>query len=313
MTKPSPLRRVFNQVDLIAKLGLAGWTAYRFQRLCLRLFPGESDLITELGPAGWIAYRLQKSRHDRARPGAIVEFTSKHAKYPLKCRSHTSDINMFRMILIDREYACLDEVADPGLIIDCGANAGYSSAYFLSRFPHCDLIAVEPYPPNFDILQLNLAPYGGRAKPILAAVWSHPTRVTGSEIKYRSGLEATKQVRECRADEDDGLPAFDIGSLLRDSGHDRIAILKIDIEGAEAVVFSHNYEDWIDKVDNLVIELHDDSSFGNGSEVFARAIDGRGFCVSRWWELTVCKRVSPDDRRALGSSSIGRAASDTSC
>jgi FkbM family methyltransferase len=290
MTSPGPAKRLANQFVLASRLGPGGWASYRLRRLCARLFPSEQALISELGVAAWASHRRQRARHDLARPGQIVELDSKLVKYPLKCRAHTSDINIFRMILIDREYSCLDDVTDPGLIIDCGANVGYSSAYFLSRFPRCDLIAVEPFPPNFDVLRLNLAPYGERAKPMLAAVWSHPCRVTPSEIKYRSGLEASKQVRECRPGEEGGLPAVDVGSLLRDSGHDRISILKVDIEGAEAVVFSSNYQGWIDKVDNLVIEIHDDSGFGDCSEIFSRAIAGRGFDVSRCGELTVCKR-----------------------
>ncbi|CAN5382113.1 hypothetical protein BH10PLA2_BH10PLA2_26230 [soil metagenome] len=64
----------------------------------------------------------------------------------------------------------------------------------------------------------------------------------------------------------------------------------MDIEGAEAQVFSENYESWIDYVDNIVIELHDDTAFGNASSIFTKAIAGRSFTVSRCGELTVCKR-----------------------
>jgi FkbM family methyltransferase len=295
--------RLAKEFSLISTKGIAGWAAYRLERLCCHIFPEEREFVSALGLAGWISNRRERSRHDRAQPGEIVEFTSRHAKHPLKCRARTSDINMFKMIMVEREYSCLDDITEPDLIIDCGANVGYSSAYLLSRFPRCDLIALEAYPPNFDVLRLNLIPYGARAKPMLAAVWSHPTCVTSLEVKYRSGLEATKQVRECRPEEEGGIPAIDIGNLLRDSGHHRIAILKVDIEGAEAVVFSStsNYEGWLDQVDNLVIELHDDSNFGNSSEIFSRAIAGRGFDVSRYGELTVCKR------RGLGEHTRGPA------
>jgi hypothetical protein len=82
----------------------------------------------------------------------------------------------------------------------------------------------------------------------------------------------------------------DIESLLQRSGHDRVSILKIDIEGSEAVVFSDHHATWIDRVDNIVIEIHDDSVFGHCSAVFARAIANREFNVSRSGELTVCRR-----------------------
>ena len=51
------------------------------------------------------------------------------------CRAHTSDLGVFRQIFIDREYRCLDDVQEPRLIVDCGANVGYASAYFLARHP----------------------------------------------------------------------------------------------------------------------------------------------------------------------------------
>jgi len=84
--------------------------------------------------------------------------------------------------------------------------------------------------------------------------------------------------------------AVDIGTLLRESGMERVSILKIDVEGAEAIIFSANYEAWINNVDNIVIELHDDSDFGESSKVFFDAISGRSFEVSRSGELVVCRR-----------------------
>jgi hypothetical protein len=42
----------------------------------------------------------------------------------------SSDLHVFRQIFVEREYGCLDDLADVRLIIDCGANAGYSSGSF---------------------------------------------------------------------------------------------------------------------------------------------------------------------------------------
>ena len=80
----------------------------------------------------------------------------------------------------------------------------------------------------------------------------------------------------------------DIETLLLDSGYARISILKVDIEGAEAAVFSSNYQHWIKKVDNLVIELHDEQC----SSIFLEAISAENFVVSHCDELTVCKRAA---------------------
>ena len=83
-----------------------------------------------------------------------------------------------------------------------------------------------------------------------------------------------------------------LGAFSANRGTKEFSILKVDIEGAEAVVFSKNYESWIDRMDNIVIEIHNASSFGNCAEVFGKAIAGRGFSMTQCEELTVCKRLA---------------------
>jgi FkbM family methyltransferase len=209
----------------------------------------------------------------------------KHAKYPLTCRASTSDIHVFGQIFIEREYSCLDHLSNVDLVIDCGANVGYSSAYFLTHFPNCRIISIEPDPANFALLETNLAPYKERVEIVHSGLWSHSV---GLKIHYGEDAWAT-QVRECKPDEAPDIQATDIATLLKESGKERISILKIDIEGAEAIVFAENYESWLPYVDNIVIELHDNTSFGRASDVFFKAISNRPFDISGYGELTVCK------------------------
>lgn len=194
-------------------------------------------------------------------------------------------------IFSGREYECLDDFSQPGLIIDCGANVGYSSAYFLSKHPNAYVVAVEPDPDNFTVLKRNLAPYGDRVNVVRAGIWSHTAALAMAQEVYRDGRAWTRQVRVCDPREKGGFAGIDIGSLLASTGYMRISILKVDIEGAEAVVFANNYETWINLVDAIAIELHDDSTFGRGSEVFLSAISGRGFEISHSGELTICRRA----------------------
>ena len=254
-------------------------------------FPNPLRSIFNQGLANYLHLRRQRRKLARKWDKSTLPFYARHARHPLACRGLTPDLKVFSQIFLFREYSCVDSVKKAGLIIDCGANAGYSSAYFLSRHPSAELIAVEPDPENFALLNDNLRPYGSRVRTVQSAIWSHPTRLMLSETPYRDGLEWARQVRECQPSETGGFLATDIGTLLRESGHDRISILKIDIEGAEGVVFARNYESWIDRVDALVIELHDDTIFGDNRSVFHRAIAGHGFAVSEYGELTVCKRM----------------------
>jgi hypothetical protein len=76
---------------------------------------------------------------------------------------------------------------------------------------------------------------------------------------------------------------------LVESGFERVSILKIDIEGAEAEVFAAECS-WLERIDTLAIELHEDSMFGNGRAVFTQAIADTDFELSTRGDLTICQR-----------------------
>ena len=244
--------------------------------------------LTSVGCWAAVEYLIQ--RWHWSVPGSVFRIHPRATMHPLFGRAGSSDIHAFAQIFIHREYGCLDDLKDVRLVVDCGANIGYSSAYFLSRHPNSRLIAVEPDPENFAMLRRNLAPYGSRVNLIHAGVWSHSTRLTLVESRYRDGREWTKQVRISQPGDKADIEGVAIETLLASSGQKQISILKIDVEGAEAVIFSENCGSWLEKVDTIAIELHDDSVFGKASEVFFTAIEDRNFHVSRSGELTVCRK-----------------------
>jgi FkbM family methyltransferase len=238
---------------------------------------------------GWMAaahYAVQRVRME-LRPPKELRLYSKHSRYPLYARSGTSDVDVYQQVFLWREYQCLDHVRKASLIVDCGANVGFASAYFLSRFPEAHVIAVEPDAGNFAQMQRNLAPYAGRVTALKTGVWSHPARLVMSSDSWGDDREWARTVREARPGESGGMEAVDIETLLAESGRPRISILKIDIEGAEKVVFDGPCP-WLRYVDNMVIELHNRDC----EAVFHRAIADAGFAVSKWKtaQLTVCTR-----------------------
>lgn len=256
----------------------AGWS--RFRDLCEAI--GVRDTI-EFAIYRHYGHMLGGRREHWIRP--------KKTDHPLCVRFDTSDICVFNQIFLKREYSCLSDLRDVSLIIDCGANVGYSSAWFLSRFPHSRVVAVEPDPANFQMLERNLTPYGNRVRLICAGVWSHTAPLVIRQEKYRDGGEWARQVRLAAPDEKADVTGVDIEALLAKTGSSRVSILKIDIEGAEAVVFSKGYEKWLPQVDAIAIELHDDSAFGNASQIFSAAVAGQGFRISRIGDLTICRRA----------------------
>src|SRR5262245_51635214 len=110
-----------------------------------------NDVASALGPRVAFQYMIQRRR--RSKSDAVFRIHPRSSMYPLFGRRSSSDVEVFHQVFIEREYKCLDDLSDVGLIIDCGANVGYSSAYFLSKHPTSRIIAVEPDPDNFAMLR----------------------------------------------------------------------------------------------------------------------------------------------------------------
>jgi FkbM family methyltransferase len=222
-------------------------------------------------------------------PPLTIRIRTPHARHPLYCRMGTSDLYVLWQIFRDREFACLDDMPQATTIVDCGANVGYACAYFLSRFPEAQLIAVEPDAGNFAILQKNLKPYGARVTAIQAGIWFRraglrvtvPKTVDG--IVGWWGLRVEEAVPGTPAD----VEAITIGEVIAQTGAPRISLLKIDIEGAEEQVFALGDCGWLPLVDNLTIELHGEKR----AQAFRKAIEGQNFAVAQCGELTVCRRA----------------------
>lgn len=228
-------------------------------------------------------------------PG-LLQLRSPELRHPVGARTRSSDPQVFIQVVLDREYSPISDLPAVESVIDLGANVGYSSAFFLSRYPAARCVAVEPDPANFALLSRNLAPYGDRAVCVRGGAWNRRCHLALSESVYRDGAEWTRQVRECTDGTAGSFPGFDVPSLMDMIGARRISILKVDIEGAEAVVFDGTCASWIDSVDNLAIELHDDSEFGMCSPVFWRAVADRGFSFARSGELVIARRQAASGR-----------------
>ena len=114
-----------------------------------------STALKNLGLVSFLNFEYQR----RVKHRDPFRLSSKKLRFPVSVRPGTSDLSVFYQIFVFNKYRCVSGLRSPGLIVDLGANVGYSSAYFLSRFVDCSVIAVEPDPANFAELKKNVAPY----------------------------------------------------------------------------------------------------------------------------------------------------------
>ncbi len=229
-------------------------------------------LVSNLGFSAALGYVVNWLNLAAARPTKtpFLIMRSKRAAHPLRCRGF-ADLAAFDRVFLQRRYGCVDMIRDAGLIVDCGAHVGYASAYFLTRFPDASLIALEPDPDHFAVLQANLAPFGDRVRLVNGAIWSHPAEMVLTEPSSRESRPGKARVRLPLPGETPSVTAQDLATLLEQNGRGRVSLLRMNVGGAEAVVFRFGFQAWIDKVDCLVVDLHGEESRSAFEEAMGRA------------------------------------------
>jgi FkbM family methyltransferase len=152
------------------------------------------------------------------------------------------------------------------LIVDAGANVGYSTLYFADQFPDATVIAVEPDDECVALIRRHCA---GNPRIIIvhAALWSHEN---GVRIDNQ---EADSWAR--RVSEGGITPSLTLRSLLGMVPNARPLLLKLDIEGAEAEVCQASPEQ-VARFPCIMIEPHDWMLPGTAClDALYRAVAGR--------------------------------------
>jgi FkbM family methyltransferase len=224
-------------------------------------------------------------------PGPVVwHVRLNQVAHPLQARLRgSSDMLVFEQIFIHQQYSCLRELKEPSLVLDLGANVGFSAVYFLSVFPRARVVAVEPDAGNVAICRGNLSPYGDRVLLLHGAAWSRPATLRLLKGTFRDGREWTYQVDELIEEERTfvGVQGWDVGSLIDMSGGQYVDLLKVDIERAELSVFSASASSWLHRVRNICIELHGKDC----EEVFFAALKDFDYELEHSGELTICRNL----------------------
>jgi FkbM family methyltransferase len=215
-------------------------------------------------------------------PSKTFRLRPKNCRYPIEIRHGTSDKYVAIEVLAHRQYAALQSLIDVKTVVDAGANVGTASVFFLSAFPNCRVVSLEPDPGNFSVLEHNLAPYGDRAKAIQIALWGTDEALAISRGGFRDGAEWSFQVTKTEQGNSAEVRGTTISALVEELGWNTIDILKIDIEGAEREVFSAIDTAVLNRIRTIAVELHDSEA----RRVFERAMAPFGNSRKQIGEVT---------------------------
>lgn len=155
------------------------------------------------------------------------------------------------------QYHFVASTATP-FIIDCGANIGLSALYFKQLYPHAHILAFEPNPATFQLLQRNVEQNGLKDVQLVnAAVAQYEGALDFFVSKDHTAPWAScdTAVRNAsygpKASETIQVPTVMLSSFLDQC----VDFLKIDIEGMETSVIKE-IENHLYLVKELRIEFH---------------------------------------------------------
>jgi FkbM family methyltransferase len=212
-----------------------------------------SKYIQELGVYKGIVVFLKCVFYRICRTSKLQRVLLANHSRHLVFRLGTSDVEVFENVFFDREYDLSYFKLHPLVIFDVGANIGFTSVFFANRYPMADIFAVEPEKGNFDILSINVSNYP-KIKPINNALWFKPGEV---QLVDQNADKWAFQFTDQITNHSNSANAITMDQLLVMANVNSIDILKIDIEGAEFELFTHNCDSWLVKVKVMIIELHD--------------------------------------------------------
>lgn len=162
-------------------------------------------------------------------------------------------VYLFEEIFMQQLYFFESDKKNP-FIIDCGSNIGMSVFYFKWLYPDCRIIAFEPDPTTFAMLEKNIQAAGFQNVELRnEAVLDYEGKVDFYKNEGHEGSLIMGVYQSRGADTAHSMPCVSLSRFLQAS----VDFLKMDIEGAELKVFRdlESQQD-LGKIKQMVIECH---------------------------------------------------------
>src|SRR3990170_6304041 len=170
--------------------------------------------------------------------------------HPISVRLGTSDLSVFQEVFLDQAYDLAFLNLNPRVIIDGGANVGFTSIFLAHTYPQARVFSIEPEKSNFQMLLTN-AKSCPSIIPVHAALWTTEGKLQIANPNAEKWAFQVTNWRKGKAVET--INALTIDTLLELAKTNVIDILKLDIEGAEIELFSANYENWLQKTNVIIM------------------------------------------------------------
>lgn len=188
------------------------------------------------------------------------------------------------------------------IVIDIGANTGVFTV-FAASITHNTVLAFEPFPDTFEVLQRNIAANNlqhviascaamsgkvGFAKLFLNPHDSRQNLLTehifheniehfqaSEDLNYlKSGIEQSKNYIE--------VPTTTLPAIMDRHQIEQIDFLKLDCEGSEGSILNSTPKEYLKRVRKIAMEFHDHLSLLNHNQI-QKLLEETGFTTKLEW------------------------------
>jgi len=202
-----------------------------------------------------------------------------------------SDYLVFQQIFNHREYDVIVKLfalnhgfSPQKIIIDAGANVGYTTAYLSESLKKPTIFAIEPSGKNAEIFKLNAAGFANNSK--ITLYQKALSEKKGMRYELERDFRDGKDWSITTAENDLGtVEGISIAEIISTNSLSHISLLKIDIEGAERFIFKMDNDFSYLKITEIIaIEIHDEYEIRNDIE---RILQQNNFFLFESGELTI--------------------------
>ncbi len=196
-----------------------------------------------------------------------------------------SDLDIAREIFVGQIYhptrPSNPELVD--LIVDIGANVGYSVSYFAKRYTEAQIEAFEPHPVHVELLRRTLD-----LNRITERVMVHP--VAAGTIQGKAWLDDRGGGSQLSTDQSNGMFPITVVDFLDAMEGRKIDLLKIDCEGGEYQLIMDSRFPTL-SVNRIVMEWHSTKANPNAGQELCERLRSLG------WEIDIVfeDRNPPDN------------------
>lgn len=191
----------------------------------------------------------------------------------------STDESVIEEVLLDQDYKIckkiIKEAHDP--IVDIGAHIG-TFAFFVRSLNHsAPIFAFEPASDNVEVLEANIETNKLKNISVFHNAVAGATENVYLNLSSNNHNNSLCEPYAKDAKKSKVIAGVSLDDLVKSNNLEKIALLKIDCEGAEYDIFENTSKDTFEKIHAIFMEYHE--HFGRSHKELVEIFEKNGFTI----------------------------------